>query len=206
MNYWDISAVSSADNGLTWGEPTNLTNTPRIDDTYPFISEWNQSGKINVLYQTDILSGEVRNGGQQFVGNVDHLFLQTDHPSTMPYDTEPYTFDPPDTIIDSVNPDIKIGSKVQPVKYTLDQNYPNPFNPSTTISYSIAGKSYVSIKIHDMLGREIRILVAEDQAAGSHRTEWNGLDDRGGRAPSGIYFYTLTAKGFRETRKLVMLR
>ena len=90
--------------------------------------------------------------------------------------------------------------------YCLYQNYPNPFNPSTSILYTLSEKSYVSMKIHDMLGREIRTLFAGDQTAGSHKVEWDGLDDRGGRVPSGIYFYTLTAKGFRETRKLLMLR
>jgi len=197
LNYWDISAVSSEDNGLRWGEPTNLTNSVKIDDTYPYISEWNQSGKINILYQTDTQSGQVGEGGQQFVGKVDHLFLQTDHPSTVPYETGPYTEDPND---------VKDSPEAQPDHFALEQNYPNPFNPSTSILYSLAEKAYVSMKIHDLLGREIRTLFAGDQTAGSHRAEWNGLDDRGGRVPSGIYFYTLTAKGFRETRKLVMLR
>jgi hypothetical protein len=94
----------------------------------------------------------------------------------------------------------------QPGKWDLAQNYPNPFNPSTSILYSLAEKAYVEMKIHDILGREIRTLFAGDQTAGSHRTEWDGLNDRGGRVPSGIYFYTLNAKGFRETRKLVMLK
>jgi hypothetical protein len=101
---------------------------------------------------------------------------------------------------------IEILDNAIPDEWALDQNYPNPFNPTTTISYSLAEKAYVSMKIHDMLGREIRSLVAEDQAVGSHRVEWDGLSGRGERAPSGIYFYTLTAKGFHETRKLVMLR
>jgi hypothetical protein len=203
LNYWDISAVSSADNGLTWGEPTNLTNAARIDDDYPYISEWNQSGKINILYQTDTQCGEVRNGGQQFVGKVDHLFLQTDHPSTVPYDTEPYPEDPVDPINGLVEKDSPIA---QPDHFALEQNFPNPFNPSTTIMYSLAQKGFVSMKIHDLLGREIRTLVTGNQAAGSHRVEWDGLNDRGLQVPSGIYFYTLTTKGFRETRKLVMLR
>ena len=92
------------------------------------------------------------------------------------------------------------------LNFCLNQNYPNPFNPSTTISYSLAERGFVSLKIRDMLGREVRTLVTEDQTAGSHRVEWNGLDDNGQRVPSGIYFYNLTAKDFRETRKLVMLR
>jgi len=200
LNYWDISAVSSAENGLTWGEPTNLTNNARIDDDYPYISEWNQSGKINILYQTDTQCGEVRNGGQQFVGKVDHLFLQTDHPSTVPYETGPYI------IYEDTTNLVKSSPEAQPIHIALEQNYPNPFNPSTSISYSLVARGYVEMKICDMLGREIRTLVAEDRAAGSHRVEWNGLNDRGVQVPSGIYFYTLTAKGFRETRKLVMLR
>jgi hypothetical protein len=83
---------------------------------------------------------------------VDHLFLQTDHPSTVPYDTRPY----PDV-------DVKDSPKAQPDNFTLEQNFPNPFNPSTTISYALAVRANVSLKIYDMLGREIRTLVAEDR-------------------------------------------
>jgi flagellar hook assembly protein FlgD len=64
----------------------------------------------------------------------------------------------------------------------------------------------VEIKIHDLLGREIRTLFAGDQTAGLHRVEWDGLDNHGQRLASGIYFYTLNAKDFRKTRKLVLLR
>jgi N-acetylneuraminic acid mutarotase len=77
--YSDIFAVSSKDNGNWWGYPVNLTNSPTMDDRFPYISEWNEAGKINVLYQTDTKTGSVFQGSE-FVGNVDYLFLKTDHP------------------------------------------------------------------------------------------------------------------------------
>jgi C1A family cysteine protease len=94
----------------------------------------------------------------------------------------------------------------QPGTWDLAQNYPNPFNPGTSILYALPQNEYVEIKIHDLLGREIRTLFAGDQTAGLHRVEWDGLDNHGQRLAYGIYFYTLNAKDFRKTRKLVLLR
>lgn len=79
--YSDIFAVSSADNGYLWGEPVNLTNSPQMDDRFPYISEWNEAGKINVLYQTDTKTGQISNGSE-YVGEVDYLFLKTEHGPT----------------------------------------------------------------------------------------------------------------------------
>ncbi len=79
--YADIFAVSSSDNGHLWGEPVNLTNSPNMDDRFPYISEWNEAGKINVLYQTDSKTGQISQDSK-YVGDVDFLFLKTDHPPT----------------------------------------------------------------------------------------------------------------------------
>jgi len=89
----------------------------------------------------------------------------------------------------------------EPASYTLSQNYPNPFNPSTTISFSIPAKWFVSLKVYDILGREVAVLVSEQLSAGNHSRLWNaeGL-------PSGVYFYRLQAGSFTETKKLILLR
>jgi len=165
----------------------------------------------------DSLSGTMNNWGQKKVDLSGMLDPGTDHFWVRFHFKSDNTIQKLGVFLDDIEiypnlmPDDSTGvdreeAASQPGKWDLAQNYPNPFNPSTSISYSLAEKAYVEMKIRDILGREIRILFAGDQTAGSHRAEWNGLDDRGGRAPSGIYFYTLTAKGFRETRKLVMLR
>jgi hypothetical protein len=90
--------------------------------------------------------------------------------------------------------------------FYLNHNYPNPFNPTTTIEYVLPKNSYVEIQIIDILGQHVRTLVAEEKNAGSHQVTWNGLDDAGNRVASGVYLYRMTAEGYTETRKLLLIR
>jgi hypothetical protein len=85
--------------------------------------------------------------------------------------------------------------------YSLSQNYPNPFNPVTNISFSIPKRSFVSVKLYDLLGREVSTIVSEELPAGNHSRQWNAVN-----ISSGIYFYRLQAGSFTETKKLVLLR
>ena len=88
----------------------------------------------------------------------------------------------------------------------LLQNSPNPFNPSTTIKFYIPNTSDVSIKIYDMLGREVTTLFNEQTTAGYHIVFWNGKDRRGENVASGVYLYRLTAGNFSETKKMNLLK
>ena len=93
------------------------------------------------------------------------------------------------------------------VTYALSQNFPNPFNPTTTIHYDVkAGGGQVSLRVFDVSGRLVRTLVDGDQTEGARSIVWNGTNDRGQRVASGIYFYRMTATGFTETKKMVLLR
>lgn len=83
----------------------------------------------------------------------------------------------------------------------LDQNYPNPFNPTTTISYQLTANSFVSLKVYDILGREVATLVNEDLVAGRYERTF----DAAGLA-SGIYLYRLTVGEFQQTRRLVVIK
>ncbi len=85
--------------------------------------------------------------------------------------------------------------------YILEQNYPNPFNPITTIKYQIPELNFVTLKIFDVLGNEIAILVNEEKPTGSYEVGFNAST-----LPSGIYFYRLQAGSFVETKKMVLLR
>jgi photosystem II stability/assembly factor-like uncharacterized protein len=85
--------------------------------------------------------------------------------------------------------------------YELSQNYPNPLNPSTTISFSIPNSGLVTFKVYDVLGNEVATLVNEEKPAGSHSIEFNAS-----RLVSGIYFYTINAGDFVETKKMILLR
>jgi hypothetical protein len=94
-----------------------------------------------------------------------------------------------------------------PQNFILHQNYPNPFNPKTVISYKLSVISEVSLKIFDILGREITTLVNGIQSAGEHTVLWDGNNSKGQSAGSGIYSYRLTAgNGFVETKKMVLLK
>ncbi len=85
--------------------------------------------------------------------------------------------------------------------FNLYQNYPNPFNPSTSIEYRVGSDEYVTLKVYDLLGREVAILVDEYAPAGRYEVDFDGS-----KFSSGVYFYRLQAGEFRETRKMVLLR
>jgi hypothetical protein len=94
-----------------------------------------------------------------------------------------------------------------PESFSLDQNYPNPFNPSTTISFSVPFRSNVTLRIYDLLGREVRTLVNnESLEPGKHRVDWNGRDRYGEGVASGMYFYKLEGKEFSITRQMVLMK
>jgi hypothetical protein len=101
---------------------------------------------------------------------------------------------------------VREGEPGSPSSFALERNYPNPFNPATTIEYSLPRVTRVEIKIFDMLGREVRRLVAGERTAGFHRVLWDGTDDDGNRLSSGVYFYRMTADGHFAVRKLLLLR
>ena len=88
-----------------------------------------------------------------------------------------------------------------PNRFSLSQNYPNPFNPTTIINYSIPKTSLVTIKVYDVLGREVATLVNEEKYAGNYSVQFSGS-----KLSSGIYFYRIQAGSFVQTKKLLLLK
>jgi hypothetical protein len=95
-----------------------------------------------------------------------------------------------------------------PSQFTLRQNYPNPFNPATQISFAIQKANHVTLKVYDILGREVAILVDERKQAGEYKVTWNAEG-----APSGVYFYRLVATSvsypvmtFTQVKKMILLK
>jgi len=88
-----------------------------------------------------------------------------------------------------------------PRRYSLEQNYPNPFNPSTTIRFYIPSKGFVTLKIYDIIGREVTTIVNGFQEAGIHDVKFDGSN-----LPSGVYLYRITTGTFAETKKLVLIK
>ncbi|GAB6283405.1 MAG: hypothetical protein STSR0008_21710 [Ignavibacterium sp.] len=141
--------------------------------------------------------------GETFVDTVKFMPLSegTFNGKIIFYSNSPFS---PDTILIS-----GIGKNVVDVKdninipneFALSQNYPNPFNPSTKINYQLPVDSYVSLKIYDVLGKEVITLLNEQQSAGFYQKEFNakGLS-------SGMYFYKLEAGNFVQVRKMILLK
>jgi hypothetical protein len=92
-------------------------------------------------------------------------------------------------------------SSETPITYSLGQNYPNPFNPDTKIRFAIAKKSFVSLKVYDLLGREIAVLVNSEYLSGNYEVPFVGAS-----LASGIYFYRIQAGLFTDTKKLILLK
>jgi hypothetical protein len=96
--------------------------------------------------------------------------------------------------------------QVESFRYVFSHNYPNPFNPTTTLRYGLAEPGRVAIRIYDVSGRLVRTLVDAEQPAGYYVALWNGLNDSGQKAASGVYFCRMESAHFREIRKLVLLK
>jgi hypothetical protein len=97
---------------------------------------------------------------------------------------------------------LKTKQTVAPTGFTLFQNYPNPFNPKTTIEYEVPEKSFVTIKIYDILGREVQTLVSNEEQV---RFKYKIVFDASSLA-SGVYFYRIQAGSFTETKKMMVLK
>jgi hypothetical protein len=93
-----------------------------------------------------------------------------------------------------------------PREFKLSENYPNPFNPSTTVKYQLAKGTDVSIKIYNMLGKEVKTLVNTRQTAGSYTLQWDATDDLGQAVASGIYFCKMVTPEYTRTQKMMLLK
>jgi hypothetical protein len=106
---------------------------------------------------------------------------------------------------------VKVEDESIPDEFTLYQNYPNPFNPSTSLQYAVSSRQYVTLKIYDILGNEITTLVNEEQSPGNYKINFDGTGlprgmSAGGGYASGVYFYTLKAGSYAETKKMILLK
>ncbi len=88
-----------------------------------------------------------------------------------------------------------------PAKFSLQQNYPNPFNPVTTIKYDIIKDGFVKLAVYDILGKELKSIVNQNQKAGSYTAQFDGSN-----LTSGVYFYQIFTNGFTETKKMMLIK
>ncbi len=198
LGFGDIWVTASGDNGNTWVDAVNFTNSNGTnlgwDDRYPSIARTNVDNDAApgldayMIYLSDDLAGTNVQGTESAV-NMDYvMFAGID--------------------LDDVGVgDSHHGGQSLPRTTALRQNYPNPFNPSTTINYRVPARSHVSVKIYDVRGRLIQTLVDNNKEVGSYSVQWNGKDSGGSQVSSGIYLYTMeTDNNFRSTKKMVVLK
>ncbi len=179
--YSDVWYVRSVTNGLTWSTPVNITNTPNLDERYPSVSKWNQSGFVNMVWQEDLYPGA--------------WTIASPDPGALPARAKQvfYRLTVPTL---GVEDDGRV-----PAAYTLEQNYPNPFNPATKIQYRLPFGSAVTLSVYNMLGEEVATLVNGYRAAGSYEADFAGTN-----LSSGVYYYTLNAGRFVETKKMILMK
>ncbi|MBZ0182105.1 MAG: endonuclease [Melioribacteraceae bacterium] len=94
-----------------------------------------------------------------------------------------------------------LGATSLPATFALEQNYPNPFNPITSIEYSVPSNEYVTLKVYDVLGNTVSILVNENKEAGKYNVSFDGSN-----LTSGIYFYSINAGGFTQVKKMMLVK
>jgi hypothetical protein len=155
--------------------------------------QWNNVDllpRVDGFSEPSIATGPDGNFWMAFVGNSDNG------------GTDVFVYGYPETIT-SVREPLQ---KTSPTGFHLAQNYPNPFNPSTRINYQLSANSYVTIKVYDVLGREVKTLVDEEEAAGEHTVIWDGTNRDGRQVVSGIYYCRLLTPNGSIIRKAVLIR
>jgi hypothetical protein len=184
----------SADGGITWEPNTSLSS----DDPIVGMAR-NKDGVLFAVGIADIYkSGDM---GTNWISIGSGLPFGINNNLCITTQGDLYVGTQSNGIYASISIVTAVVESNREKSYSLDQNFPNPFNPSTTISFSLPTKSFVSLKIFDLLGRNVATIVAEELPAGNYQRQWNAS-----MFSSGVYFYSLQAGRFTETKHLLLLR
>ncbi len=231
----DVFLIKSTDGGNTWGNTVKVNNdNTSSQQFFPWLAIDQTTGYIYVVFYdrrntvneaTDVYGARSTDGGSTFsnfkisqssfipsqsvffgdyiniaayAGKVYPIWMRMDLGALSVW-TAPFA----DTS------GVLSAEEAMPVPsgFRLEQNYPNPFNPSTVISYSLSRRGYVTLKVYDVLGREVAVLVNGQQQAGKHSLEFNpARTAAGGGLASGIYYYRLDADGYSSSKKMIILK
>ncbi|MHB8581012.1 MAG: T9SS type A sorting domain-containing protein [Ignavibacteriaceae bacterium] len=200
---WNITKNEQV-NLLVYDRNYNRTNDPTKDG----FEVWNEHDRVytwvvntkytpTVISPTSAIVADSATWNWYFANSVfttgDDIKIIYNNPLQIGKDK--FTFTVP-VLTFSLTPAIKVIKE-----YSLSQNYPNPFNPTTIISYSVPKAGLVTIKVYDILGREITQLVNEHKDMGTYNIEFNAI-----RLATGVYFYRMQAGSFVDTKKLLLLK
>lgn len=190
-NTRDIFYQYSTNDGSSWSAPVRITNTPTIDEGYVSISQWNKGTsaatyELNIQYMKD-------------PGDGPTAFNGTNPTAPATRNQQIYrkvTQAGPDPIgIHNISGEV-------PGKFSLEQNYPNPFNPVTKIRFAIPKSANVTLEVFDVTGKLVTTLAKNEAlTAGVKEVEFNAVN-----LPSGVYFYSIKAGDFAETKKMILVK
>ena len=202
VNKW----IGTADKGLImWIDDTTVVYYSNSNSNLPdnFVNAIDEDSKGNIWLATDgglacLRNDTITSYSELYsysvidltVDDLDRIWLGT-------LDPELYMFDGKNlNIITSLDQEISLSEN-----FKLIQNYPNPFNPTTTISYQISQRGLVTLKVYDVLGKDVVTLVNNEKPAGNYEVEFDASE-----LPSGVYFYQLKAGSFIKTNKMIYLK
>jgi hypothetical protein len=228
----DLNCIVSTDGGTTYGSPFTIGAMPNRDE-YWFDAKWySTGGGVDLIYYSDTLQvGSPTNASDRMY----HCYATNSNPTTFSTPAQFSDFPPGwsargyiPTVIEYNNAGVDLGAiwvgqtgankklyfdrflavvgidpvnNTIPEKFALGQNYPNPFNPSTKIDFSVPVNSQVTMKLYDVTGKEVAILLDKQMSTGNYNLSFNASS-----LPSGVYFYTLSAGSFTETKKMVLVK
>ncbi len=201
-NIYGVQGVDSTQfSGLGFGFGVQGNGSPYIED-YPDVID-TSGGSIPILKYNAVSTAGIAytgsfnnsssNGQLVYIAlPFETINLATDRTKVMTAALKYFGLIPPSSIDDM---------DFSPNNFELSQNYPNPFNPSTKINYEISSRENVELKVFDILGNEVAMLVNEVQSPGKYELEFKGSN-----LPSGVYFYRLLSGTFSQVRKMIMLK
>ena len=185
----DVYMAKSVDNGMTWTEPENVTNTAGPED-YPQVEYGHHLANIGSDYEIGLFY------------QMPNFNVETYPPATGYYDYMNYVYvgkyENDLESLSTINGDER---EIIPSNFVLKQNYPNPFNPLTRISYGLDITSNVKLSLYDVRGGFVETLINKRINAGNHDFMLDAS-----HLSSGVYFYTMTVNGASQTRKLILMK
>jgi len=226
----NLNCIQSVDGGTTYGAPFTIGSLPGRDE-YWFDAKTYSSGVDLIYYSDSLQAGAPTASSDRMyntyaLNSTPSTFVTPTQFNQIPLEWSAKGYIP--TLIEYVDAGSDAGAiwvgvsgankrlyfdrysavtgishngNEIPAVYTLGQNYPNPFNPNTKIEFSIPKDGFVSLKVYDVLGREVASIIDKDFKAGSYTVDYDAA-----KLSTGIYFYTLTSGNFIETKKMILVK
>jgi len=211
----NTTELDLSNNGLTGPIPSeigNLTNLTNLNLSYNQLTGeipieiGNLTNLTHLVLNDNQLTGEISESICDLNINwgYDSVFGISNNQFCPPY---PYCIEDYMGEQDTANCEqVSIIDENFPNKYNLYDAYPNPFNPATTIQYELYNNSFIKLNIYDVMGCNIKSLVNIEKDAGHYSIQWDATNNNGEPVSAGMYFYSINADGFRQTKKMVLLK